>query len=106
MLTSRSSARSEPSGSEQSPDSPHSANVALAHGSHAYAHSPAACQLSCAVARVKRVRRTTVAPGVARGGSFSSRPKDATSSFRETFHVWQKVHDVGFRVLLEAVPEK
>jgi formylglycine-generating enzyme required for sulfatase activity len=41
------------------------------------------------------------APGVARGGSFSSRPKDATSSFRETFHVWQKVHDVGFRVLLE-----
>ena len=41
------------------------------------------------------------APGVARGGSFSSRPKDATSSFRETFHPWQKVHDVGFRVLVE-----
>ena len=40
-------------------------------------------------------------PGVARGGSFSSRPKDATSSFRETFLVWQKVHDVGFRVLVE-----
>ena len=61
MLTSRSSAKSEPSGNAQSPDSPHSAKVALAQGSQAYAHSPAASQASCAVTRVKRVRRTTVA---------------------------------------------
>ena len=38
---------------------------------------------------------------VARGGSFASRPKDATSSFKTYYLPWQKVYDVGFRVLLE-----
>ncbi len=38
---------------------------------------------------------------VVRGGSFASRPKDATSSFRLYYLPHQKVYDVGFRVLLE-----
>ena len=39
---------------------------------------------------------------VARGGSFASRPKDATSSFKLYYLPWQKVYDVGFRVLCSA----
>ena len=35
------------------------------------------------------------------GGSFASRPKDATSSFRQRYLPWQKVFDVGFRVVVE-----
>ena len=38
---------------------------------------------------------------VARGGSCWSRPKDATFAARVTYRTWQKVHDVGFRVLVE-----
>ena len=38
---------------------------------------------------------------VVRGGSFASRPKEATSSFKTYYLPWQKVYDVGFRVLLE-----
>ncbi len=38
---------------------------------------------------------------VVRGGSFASRPKDATSSFKLYYLPWQKVFDVGFRVLIE-----
>ncbi len=38
---------------------------------------------------------------VARGGSFNSRPRDATSSFRVAYQPWQKVFDVGFRVVIE-----
>ena len=38
---------------------------------------------------------------VVRGGSFASRPKDATSSFKTYYLPWQKVYDVGFRVMLE-----
>jgi len=37
---------------------------------------------------------------VARGGSFASRPRDATSSSRLAYEPWQKVFDVGFRVIL------
>ena len=44
---------------------------------------------------------TTNGLAVARGGSFASRPKDATSSFKFYYLPWQKVYDVGFRVLLE-----
>ena len=46
---------------------------------------------------------TTTSDGraVVRGGSFASRPKDATSSFKTYYLPWQKVYDVGFRVLLE-----
>ena len=47
--------------------------------------------------------RTTTPDGraVVRGGSFASRPKDATSSFRLVYWPWQKVFDVGFRVRLD-----
>ena len=38
---------------------------------------------------------------IVRGGSFASRPKDATSSFRQRYLPWQKVFDVGFRVVVE-----
>ena len=38
---------------------------------------------------------------IVRGGSFASRPKDATSSFSQHYLPWQKVYDVGFRVVLE-----
>ena len=39
---------------------------------------------------------------VVRGGSFASRPREATSSCRLGYETWQKVFDVGFRVVLEA----
>ena len=38
---------------------------------------------------------------VVRGGAFDSRPKDATSSFKQYYLPWQKVYNVGFRVVLE-----
>ncbi len=37
---------------------------------------------------------------VARGGSWADRPADAGSSVRRAFESWQKVHDVGFRVII------
>jgi formylglycine-generating enzyme required for sulfatase activity len=36
-----------------------------------------------------------------RGGSFASRPRDGTSSWRWGYLPWQKVYDVGFRVIIE-----
>ena len=36
-----------------------------------------------------------------RGGSFASRPRDGTSSYRLGYDTWQPVFDVGFRVVLE-----
>ena len=38
---------------------------------------------------------------VARGGSYASRPRDGTSSYRLAYETWQTVFDVGFRVILE-----
>ena len=38
---------------------------------------------------------------VARGGSWADRPADAGASVRRAFESWQKVYDVGFRVILE-----
>lgn len=38
---------------------------------------------------------------VVRGGSFYDRPKRCRSSFRLSYPAWQKVHDVGFRVVCE-----
>ena len=38
---------------------------------------------------------------VARGGSWADRPADAGSSVRRAFEPWQKVYDVGFRVIVE-----
>jgi len=40
---------------------------------------------------------------VARGGSWADRPADAGSSVRRAFEPWQKVHDVGFRVIITDV---
>ncbi len=41
------------------------------------------------------------APRVVRGGSFYDRPKRCRSSFRLSYPAWQKVHNVGFRVVCE-----
>jgi len=41
---------------------------------------------------------------VARGGSWADRPADAGSSVRRAYESWQKVHDVGFRVICEGEP--
>ncbi|MCP4645646.1 MAG: formylglycine-generating enzyme family protein, partial [bacterium] len=38
---------------------------------------------------------------VARGGSWADRPADAGSSVRRAYQPWQKVYDVGFRVMVE-----
>ncbi len=38
---------------------------------------------------------------VVRGGSFASRPRDGTSSYRLAYEPWQKVFDTTFRVILE-----
>jgi formylglycine-generating enzyme required for sulfatase activity len=35
-----------------------------------------------------------------RGGSWSDRPAKATSSSRQGYRPWQKVHHVGFRVMI------
>jgi len=38
---------------------------------------------------------------VARGGSWADRPADAGSTVRRAYQPWQKVYDVGFRVIVE-----
>ena len=38
---------------------------------------------------------------IARGGSWADRPADAGSAVRRAYEPWQKVYDVGFRVILE-----
>lgn len=38
---------------------------------------------------------------VVRGGSWWDRPKDATSYTRRSFLPWQKLHDGGFRIVIE-----
>jgi formylglycine-generating enzyme required for sulfatase activity len=38
---------------------------------------------------------------VARGGSWADRPADAGSAVRFAYASWQRVHDVGFRVIVE-----
>lgn len=37
----------------------------------------------------------------ARGGSWADRPKVASSSFRQAYLPWQKVHNVGIRLVIE-----
>ena len=48
-------------------------------------------------------RNTPAAEGqkVVRGGSFYDRPKRCRSTFRLSYPAWQRVHNVGFRVVLE-----
>jgi len=41
------------------------------------------------------------APKVVRGGSWFDRPKDAGSSVRLPYESYQKIHNVGFRVIVE-----
>jgi formylglycine-generating enzyme required for sulfatase activity len=38
---------------------------------------------------------------IVRGGSYRDRPYRATSSYRLAYRAWQKVHDVGFRIVIE-----
>ncbi len=38
---------------------------------------------------------------VARGGSWHDRPVSATASYRTAYEPWQKVFNVGFRVVIE-----
>ena len=40
-------------------------------------------------------------PRVVRGGSFHDRPHRCRSSFRLSYPAWQRVHNVGFRVVCE-----
>jgi formylglycine-generating enzyme required for sulfatase activity len=40
---------------------------------------------------------------VARGGSWADRPADAGAAVRRAYEPWQKVHDVGFRVIITGV---
>ena len=44
---------------------------------------------------------STTAAKVARGGSWDDRPRDAGSSVRFRYESFQKVYDVGFRVIIE-----
>ncbi|MBL7219889.1 MAG: SUMF1/EgtB/PvdO family nonheme iron enzyme [Phycisphaerae bacterium] len=39
---------------------------------------------------------------VVRGGSWRDRPKRCTSAFRMSYKAWQKVYNVGFRVVVES----
>ena len=51
-------------------------------------------------------RNAIDAPGkrVARGGSWRDRPERSTSSFRLPYESYQRVFNVGFRVILEEGP--
>ena len=42
---------------------------------------------------------------VVRGGSWHDRPYRATSTAREEYYPWQRVFDVGFRVVCDANDE-
>jgi formylglycine-generating enzyme required for sulfatase activity len=48
-------------------------------------------------------RDTLVEPGrkVVRGGSWCDRPKRCRSAFRLSYPAWQRVHNVGFRIVCE-----
>jgi len=51
-------------------------------------------------------RNNMTEPGrkVVRGGSWCDRPKRCRSSFRLSYPAWQRVHNVGFRVICEIGP--
>lgn len=38
---------------------------------------------------------------VVRGGSWSARPREAGSAYRWKYPAWRKIHNVGFRIILE-----
>ncbi|MGL6226668.1 MAG: SUMF1/EgtB/PvdO family nonheme iron enzyme [Thermoguttaceae bacterium] len=43
----------------------------------------------------------STAPKVARGGSWTDRPEYSRAGIRRYYEPWQKVHNVGFRVIME-----
>jgi formylglycine-generating enzyme required for sulfatase activity len=43
---------------------------------------------------------------VVRGGSWYDRPSRCTSSFRVSYRPYQKVYNVGFRVIIEDEPSQ
>ena len=43
----------------------------------------------------------TLAKKTVRGGSWYDRPKHARSAFRQAYPSWQRVHNVGFRIIVE-----
>jgi formylglycine-generating enzyme required for sulfatase activity len=47
-------------------------------------------------------RMGTVESRIVRGGSWYDRPQYATASYRISYPTWQKVYDVGFRIVVEA----
>ncbi|MHC4202290.1 MAG: formylglycine-generating enzyme family protein, partial [Planctomycetota bacterium] len=53
-------------------------------------------------------RNNVAPPGrrVVRGGSWNDRPKRCRSAFRLSYPAWQKVHDVGFRVVVATADER
>jgi len=53
-----------------------------------------------------RNRGSLTARKVARGGSWNDRPKTAGSSLRFPYESYQKVYNVGFRVVVEGVSER
>lgn len=48
-----------------------------------------------------RLRNDASGEGVLRGGSYYDRPHRARSSFRLSYPQWQRVHNAGFRVVME-----
>jgi formylglycine-generating enzyme required for sulfatase activity len=46
--------------------------------------------------------RSDAANQTARGGSWRDRPKLGSASFRINYPAWQKVYNVGFRVVIGA----
>ena len=53
-----------------------------------------------------REDRTEAGRKVVRGGSWCDRPERCRSSFRLSYPPWQRVHNVGFRVIAEASAAK
>jgi formylglycine-generating enzyme required for sulfatase activity len=47
------------------------------------------------------ISKKSMGQRIVRGGSFWDRPYRATSSARRTYEPWQRVFDVGFRIILE-----
>ena len=55
--------------------------------------------------RENHVLEDTQEKRVVRGGSWRDRPKRATSSFRVSYEPYQKIFNVGFRIIVEASEE-
>ncbi len=53
-----------------------------------------------------RERESKPGKKVVRGGSWCDRPKRCRSAFRLSYPQWQRVHNVGFRVIFEIETEK